>query len=129
MTKVIRCETEFVFASYRTQLFDPDDIENVKKVQAGYKVQPLSAFLGQPRPPLRRQLISSSRSHRDDEGTSLEFFNILNFVLQFCPTDPSEMELMARFAKIGVGAGKTFDASRLSPELKTAIERDGRRVG
>ena len=28
---------------------------------------------------------------------------------------------MARFARIGVGAGKTFDASKLSPEMKTAI--------
>ena len=30
---------------------------------------------------------------------------------------------MARFAKIGVGAGKTFDAGKLSPEMKTAIEQ------
>jgi len=59
--KVFRCETELAFPTYRTQLFDPGDIENVKKVQAGYKVQPLSAFLGQlhPRPP--RRLISSNR--------------------------------------------------------------------
>src|ERR1700704_5722336 len=42
--KVFRCETELAFPTYRTQLFDPGDIENVKKVQAGYKVQPLSAF-------------------------------------------------------------------------------------
>ena len=44
-------------------------------------------------------------------------------MLQYCPTDPSETELMARFAKIGVGAGKTFDAGKLSPEMKTAIEQ------
>ena len=44
VTKVIRSETEFVFALYRTQLFNPGDIDNVKKVQAGYKAQPLSAF-------------------------------------------------------------------------------------
>ena len=30
---------------------------------------------------------------------------------------------MARFAKIGVGAGKTFDASKLSPEMRTADEQ------
>src|SRR5258705_10401917 len=29
---------------------------------------------------------------------------------------------MARFARIGVGAGKTFDASKLSPEMKKAVE-------
>jgi hypothetical protein len=58
-----------------------------------------------------------------EQRTSPEFFNILNFVLRFCPTVPSETALMDRFAKIGVGAGKTFDASKLSPEMKTAIEQ------
>ena len=48
--KVIRSETELLLAGYRTQLFNPGDLDNVKKVQAGYKVQPLSAFLGQPAP-------------------------------------------------------------------------------
>jgi hypothetical protein len=48
--QVIRSETELVVAIYRTQLFNPADIENVKAIQAGYEVQPLSAFLGQPAP-------------------------------------------------------------------------------
>jgi hypothetical protein len=61
----------------------------------------------------------------ETQKTSLEFFNILNFVLRYCPTDPSEVELMQRFARIGVGAGKTFDPSELSPEMTKAIE-DGR---
>ena len=64
VTKVIRSETEFVFALYRTQLFNPGDIDNVKKVQAGYKAQTLSAFLGAPAPRRRPPLISSSRSLR-----------------------------------------------------------------
>ena len=50
VNKVIRSETELVLAAYRTQLFNPGDLDNVKKVQAGYKAQPLSAFLGQPAP-------------------------------------------------------------------------------
>ena len=54
VTKVIRSETEFVFALYRTQLFNPGDIDNVKKVQAGYKVQTLSAFLVLRHPSPRR---------------------------------------------------------------------------
>jgi hypothetical protein len=40
--KVFRSETELVFPGIRTQLFNPGDIDNVKKVQAGYRVQPLS---------------------------------------------------------------------------------------
>src|SRR5882757_5722464 len=49
--RVIQSETDFAFVLYRTQLFDPSDIDNVKKIQAGYKVQTLSAFLGRPAPP------------------------------------------------------------------------------
>jgi len=120
--KVFRAETEFAFAAYRTQLFNPDDLDNVKKVQAGYKAQTLSAFLGTAAPPAAPALEFIKPLTPAEEKTSPEFFNILNFVLGYCPTDPSEVELMARFAKIGVGAGKTFDASKLSPEMKKAIE-------
>jgi hypothetical protein len=95
----------------------------VRKVQAGYKAEPLSAFLGQPAPTAPPAVDFIKPLTPAEEKTSLEFFNILNFTLQFCPTDPSETELMASFAKIGVGAGKTFDASRLSPEIKTAVEQ------
>ncbi len=121
--KVFRCETELAFPTYRTQLFDPADIDNVRKIQAGYKVQPLSAFLGQPAPKAAPAIDFIRPLTPAEEKTSLQFFNILNFVLQFCPTVPSEKALMARFAKIGIGAGKTFDASKLSPEMKAAIEQ------
>ena len=120
--KVFRSETEFVFPAYRTQLFNPADLDNVKKVQAGYKIEPLSAFLGQPAPAAAPAIDFIKPLTPDEEKTSLEFFNILNFILQFTPTVPSETELMARFSKIGIGAGKTFDVSTLSPEMKSAIK-------
>ena len=121
--QVFHSETELVLAVYRTQLFHPDDIDNVKKIQAGYKVQTLSAFLGKPAPKAAPAIDFIKPLTPELQKTSPEFFNILNFILKFCPTDPSEKILMARFAKIGVGAGKTFDASKLSPEMKTAIEQ------
>ena len=43
--KVFRSSTQFSVAGYRTQLFNPGDLDGVKKVQDGYKVQPLSAYL------------------------------------------------------------------------------------
>jgi len=119
--KVIRSETEFVLAVYRTQLFNSGDIDSVKKVQAGYKAQTLSAFLGTGTPKAVPAIDFIKPLTPAEEKTSLQFFNILNFLLQFCPTDPSETELMARFAKIDIGAGKTFDPSKLSPEMKAAI--------
>jgi hypothetical protein len=122
ITKVFRCETELMLAVFRTQLFKPDDIENVKKVQAGYKAQPLSQFLGLAASPASAAIDFVKPLTADEQRTSPRFFNLLDFVLQFCPTDPSERDLMARFAKIGVGAGITFDPDKLSPEMKQAIE-------
>jgi hypothetical protein len=120
--KVIRAETDLVIATYRTQLFEPADIENVKNVQNGYKVQPLSRFLGTPAPTSPPAIDFIMPLTRESQKSSLQFFNVLNFVLQFCPTHPSETELMARLATIGVGAGKTIDVDALSPEMKAALE-------
>jgi hypothetical protein len=120
---VIASETEFVFAVYRTQLFNPGDLDNVKKVQAGYKAEPLSAFLGKPAPQAAPAIDFIKALTPETQKTSAEFFNILNFTLQFAPTHPSEKDLMMRFAKIGVGAEKTFDANSLSPQTRTAIEQ------
>ena len=121
--KVIRSETELVLAVYRTQLFNPGDLDNVRKVQADYRVRPLSAFLGEVAPTAAPAINFIKPLTPEQQKTSLDVFNILNFVLQFCPTNPSETELMARFARIGVGAGKTIDESKLSPEDKTAMEQ------
>lgn len=120
--KVIRSETELLLAIYRTQLFNPDDLDKVKQIQAGYQVQPLSVFLGQSAP-ATPSIDFIQPLTPATQKTSLEFFNILNFILQFCPTHPSEQELMARFAQINVGAGMTLEVDALSPELKTAIEQ------
>jgi hypothetical protein len=120
--EVIRSETDFAFILYRTQLLGPDDIDNVKKVQAGYKVLPLSAFLGQPAPPPLPAIDFISPLSTADQKTSSAFFNQLNFILQFCPTHPSETALRAGFAKIGIEPGKAFDAAALSPETRNAIE-------
>ena len=120
--KVIRSETELALAPYRTQMFNPGDIENVKKVQAGYKAQPLSQFLGRPAPSAAPKIDFLPPLTPEEQKSSLEFFGVLNFVLRFCPTHPSESELMARFAKLGIGAGKPFDAARLSPELRKAVQ-------
>ena len=106
----------------RTQLFNPDDIGNVEKIQAEYKMQPLSAFLGTTPPPAAPAVDFVKPLTKEELKTSLEFFNIMNFVLTYSPTVPSEKALRERFAKIGIEGGKTFDPSTLSPEIRTAIE-------
>lgn len=118
---VIRSETDLAFVLYRTQLFDADDLEAVKKIQAQYKVQPLSRFAGTTPPPSAPTVEFIKPLSAEAQKTSPEFFAIMNFLLQFTPTHPSEKALMDRFAKAGIGAGKPFDIAALSPELRQAV--------
>jgi hypothetical protein len=119
---VIRSETDFAFVLYRTQLFDAADIDKVKAIQAGYKVQTLSQFLGQPAPKPVPAVDARKPLGVEEARRSPEFFSLLNFLLQFTPSHPSEKTLMARFAKIGIGAGKPLDVNALTPETRKALE-------
>jgi hypothetical protein len=122
VTKAIQCETEFALAIYRTQLFGPADLPNVKAIQKKYTVQKLSEFLGQEAPQAPTEINYIPPLTGAQIKSSLEFFNILNFKLQFCPTHPSEVELSDRFARIGIVAGKTFDSTAFTPEIIAAIK-------
>ena len=116
---VLAGETPFVLAFYRTQLFGPDDLDNVKKIQAGYKVQTLSAFLGTAAPPAAPEL--SFPAWDEKNLPTIEFLRYLDFMLRLCPVHPSERALRAHLASIGVGGGPAFDAGKFSPEMKEAL--------
>lgn len=119
IAKVFRSETQFSLVIYRTQLFDAADIDNVKKIQAGYSVQTLSAFLKQPAPPAAPPI--DFPKFVGDDPFKTDFASTLDFLLQFAPEVPEEKALRARFASIGIGPGKTFDFKDLSLEHKAAI--------
>ena len=116
--KVFRSSTQFSLAAYRTQLLGAEDMPNVVKVQSGYKVQPLSAFLRQPAPPAAPAITFPKI---DKELIKTGFFDYLDFLLPFAPPLPEEKEIRAKLARIGVGAGKTFAFTSLSPEQKAAV--------
>jgi hypothetical protein len=123
ITKAFKSDTDFAVALIRTQLFNPADIDNVKKIQAGYKVQPLSSFLKQPAPAAAPAVNFFKPLSPDEEKTSPEFFNELNFLLKYAPTVSSEADVRARFAKAGIEGGKTLDFNSMSPELKDAYQK------
>ncbi len=122
ITKVIRCETDIASAQFRTQLYNPDDLDNVKKIQSQYIVKPLSGFLGQPAPNAAPAIVFPKPLSLVEQKSSLEFFNHLNFGLQFCSPEPSEKELRGRFARIGVGPGAVIDFGKFTPDIKKAYE-------
>jgi hypothetical protein len=117
--KMFRSSTQFSLAIYRTQLFSPDDLDNVKKVQAGYKVQTLSAYLKQPGTVAAAAAVDFPKI--DTELAKTNFFDYLDFVLQFAPAQENEKEIRAQLAKIGVGPGKTFNFKDLPLEQKLEV--------
>ncbi len=119
--KVIRAETQLASLAGRTQLFGPQDMENVKQVQAGYALQPLSTFIGSAAPPDAPKVDWIAPLPARDTRTSPEFFNQLAFLLQFAPVHPFEQHMRDRFAQIGVVPGRGIDLAALSPELRQAL--------
>ena len=122
INEVIRSDTDLALVLYRTQLLGPSDIDQVKKIQAGYQVQPLSAYLNQPPPAPAPAIDFVPPLTADQQKTSPQFFEILNFVMQFAPMLPSEKDLRARFETIGIGPERNFAADKLTPEMRSAIE-------
>jgi hypothetical protein len=118
--KVFHATTQFGLSIFRTQLFDADDMTNVMKVQAGYQVQPLSAYLGQPAPP-PAPTINFPPINRPSMKDY--FFQYLEFAMQFAPAGPDEKLIRARLASIGIGvsAEKSFDLKDLDLEHKTEV--------
>ena len=119
IAKTFHCETQLSLAIFRTQLFGPNDIDNVKAVQAGYKAVPLSTFVGRsppPRPPAPEFPPFSEAAFKTD------FISYLNFLLQFCPAVAEEADLRARFANVGIAEGKPFNLLNLPEPQRLALE-------
>jgi hypothetical protein len=116
--RVFRSSTQFSAAVYRTQLFNPEDMPNVVKIQSDYKVQPLSAYVHQPAPPPAPAI---DFPKIDKELVKKNFFEYLDFAMQFAPAGPEEKEIRAKLARIGIGAGKTFNFKDLSLAHKAEV--------
>lgn len=118
---VFTSETEFALATYRTQLFDPSDIGNVKAIQAKYDARTLSVYLGSPRP---KPTPAVNWPRIDKATVKSDLYDYLGFLLEFAPTTglaAVEIPLREKFAMIGIKAGRPFPAISLSDADKAAI--------
>ena len=116
--KVFQSSTAFSIVIFRTQLFNPKDMPNVVKVQKGYKATPLSKYLGKSAPPAPPAI---DFPKANAQLVKENFFEYLDFALQFSPPGPEEKDIRAKLARIGVGPGKTFSFKDLSLEHKLEV--------
>ena len=118
---VLRAETDYIFNVTRTQLFGPDDLAEVEEIQAQYKLEPLSAFLGEKAP------AAPPRPAFPDwvEGSQLDqrFFTYLDFVMDLLgKPGAGEQALWQDLARLGIGPGKEFKLDVLPEAQRTALE-------
>lgn len=119
---VIKADTDFALVAYRTQLFGPDDLAKVEKIQIGYQVQPLSTFQKKPAPTAAPVIDWPMPLTPDEQKTSVRFFDLLDFQFTYAPVLDSEKDVRARFASIGLTGEGTFSSEKLSPEMRQAFE-------
>lgn len=118
--RLVRSESNIAYALYRTQLLDEKDLAKVKQIQKGYKVETLSHYDKQKAPPAAPKIAWPKPTPTMSDTPDL--FRYLNFMLAFAPAQDSEKDLLARFARIGIEAGKPFQLQELTPEQRKALE-------
>ena len=114
--RVIQGDTDFLGTLTRTQLIEPKDLPNVKKIQQEYKLQPLSTYLGEPAPKAAPAI--QWKPWKEGLETTPEFWDYTNFLLQFTTPNPQDQPVLDKMAKIGLGA----NAEKPSAEIQAAMQ-------
>lgn len=109
--RVVRMTTELGLGLIRTQLLAPDDIDNVKRIQAGYSVRPMSDYSGTPAP---QAPTAVSWPEISEQRMASEYWSLAAFLLQFAPPLPWEKDLRESFGRLGLLPGAVWPPQGLT---------------
>jgi hypothetical protein len=118
--EVFKAETDFVGTLTRTGIDGAADIPKVREIQRGYRFTPLSAYVAE-KPPAPAPELDFPVWH-EEMAKSPAFIGYLNFLLGHAKPNPADADALKRFAAIGIGPGKLFDAARLDKETAASIQ-------
>lgn len=113
--KIFYSPTQMALGLYRTQLFMPEDISNVWAIQDQFKVQPLSNYLGMPSPQPSEDLEFILPVDVRKDPTSMHFFAVLNWMLQYMPELEEDRALRKKLISIGIRPARAYQL----PDEKT----------
>ena len=144
----VNVPTATVWLLGRIVLSGQDDLPNVKTIQQGMKLMPLSAFVkGGSFVPHRGSYSAADEFVPVGKVLSMspaEFFSTANALMKVNPPAAADAPLMKKLSAIGVGPGLTFSAAllgenpsarwkamqkELRPQLTEASGRFSRRLG
>ena len=122
----IEAPTPYVWIIGRTKTDGPPDYDEVHKIQAGYKVTPLSEWGKSPKPVEVK--IASSVDMKTPPKTQIDtmqadqFFVYAAELLKLHPPHLTDQPIIAQLKRIGFEPGKSFDITKVDPMVKKALE-------
>jgi len=125
-TQRIDAPTPIVWIIGRTKTDGPADYDAVHKIQAGYKITPLSEWGKTPRAPEAK--IDPSIDMKTppkvqvDTMPPLKYFAYAADLLKLAGPHLTDEPILARMKRIGIEAGKSFDAEKIDPVVRKALE-------
>jgi hypothetical protein len=122
----IKAPTPTVLIIGRTKTDGPPDYDAVHKIQAGFKITPLSQWGKSPEPVVGKVDpnidMKTPPKIQVDTMPADKFFAYAAELLKVQPPHITDEPIIARLKRIGFEAGKSFDLDKVDPAVKTALE-------
>ncbi|WP_300386523.1 DUF1254 domain-containing protein [Clostridium sp.] len=117
---IINVDTNYTWLFPRIFTKDQADLEVVHTLQDKLNILPLDKYKKHGRKALKKTYPQKDDGMQLEEEPygKIEYFEVLNEILDEIGMPESEAELMARFDSIGIGPNSEFEVDSLSPELK-----------
>lgn len=122
----IEAPTPYVWIIGRTKTDGPPDYDAVHKVQAGYKITPLSEW-GKPPKPVEAKVdpgidMKTPPKVQVDTMKGGDYFAYAAELLKLQPPHLTDEPIIAQMKRIGIEPGKSFDIGKVDPVVKKAVE-------
>jgi hypothetical protein len=122
----IPAPTPYVWIIGRTKTDGPADYDAVHKIQAGFKVTPLSQW-GKEAEPVTVKIepavdMKTPPKQQVNTMPADKFFAYAAELLKLHPPHITDEPIIARLKRIGFEAGQSFDLNKADPAVKKALE-------
>ena len=122
----IAAPTPYVWIIGRTKTDGPPDYDAVHKIQAGYKITPLSQWGKEPVPPEVKIDptidMKTPPKVQVDTMPADKFFAYAAELLKLHPPHITDQPIIARLERVGFEVGKSFDLDKADPAVKAGLE-------
>jgi hypothetical protein len=126
-TQRIDAPTAYVWIIGRTKTDGPQDYDAVHKIQAGYKITPLSQW-GKAPEPVQVKIdptinMKTPPKIQVDTMSAGKYFAYAAELMKLQPPHITDQPIIAQMERIGIEPGKSFDLDKVDPAVKKALDR------